>query len=494
MLALPFFASAAASSSIQYLSPGTNVNPGSTVTFFVANTGFVNPTISLLDSFPNSTIGGGNINSSGNFSWTPGPSDLGIHTITANVHDNYGNSSSASQQIVVGQAPSVLIQEIKPGNVVNYNEPVTFSTFITGFNYPTYVLSDRFVGALNTISTINNTNIDANGNFRWIPSGGDIGTHYITLTVSDIYGHNAKAEINFIVNSNTTIVLQSSMQTSTINPGQNVSFEAYVTGINYPTFSVKDDFVGSTVKSTNINNSGSFLWIPTASDVGTHNFTITATDRNGHSATAVRTITVQNTGISITGLSPSPYISLGQSVSFNVPVTGFTTPYFNISDSFNGSSILTGMINQAGFFNWTPVAKDVGTHNIKIEVIDNLGHKANTNVVINVYPDTVSAQKAQLADLQKAVDVQSKVVQTAPTKATDIGGYKYTFKTYLTLGSTGTAVTELQKRLTAEKVYTGPITGKFGAQTLAGVKKLQAKYKISQLGVVGPATRALLNK
>ncbi|MFA5184734.1 MAG: peptidoglycan-binding domain-containing protein [Patescibacteria group bacterium] len=71
---------------------------------------------------------------------------------------------------------------------------------------------------------------------------------------------------------------------------------------------------------------------------------------------------------------------------------------------------------------------------------------------------------------------------------------KYTFTRYLTIGSKGADVTALQTRLTWEKVYTGPITGYYGAQTTAGVKAYQKKYKIDQLGVVGPATRASLNK
>jgi N-acetylmuramoyl-L-alanine amidase len=58
---------------------------------------------------------------------------------------------------------------------------------------------------------------------------------------------------------------------------------------------------------------------------------------------------------------------------------------------------------------------------------------------------------------------------------------------------TGNAVTELQKRLTNEGVYSGPITGYFGPLTSAGVKAYQQKYGISQVGTVGPLTRAKLN-
>lgn len=68
------------------------------------------------------------------------------------------------------------------------------------------------------------------------------------------------------------------------------------------------------------------------------------------------------------------------------------------------------------------------------------------------------------------------------------------FTQYLYVGSTGEEVTALQKYLTENSFYSGPITGKFGGLTQEAVKKYQAKHNLSQLGVVGPATRALLNK
>ena len=63
----------------------------------------------------------------------------------------------------------------------------------------------------------------------------------------------------------------------------------------------------------------------------------------------------------------------------------------------------------------------------------------------------------------------------------------------LSIGSSGDEVTNLQLRLTDEGVYSGPITGYFGALTRAGVRAFQAKFGLPQAGVVGPLTRATLN-
>lgn len=58
----------------------------------------------------------------------------------------------------------------------------------------------------------------------------------------------------------------------------------------------------------------------------------------------------------------------------------------------------------------------------------------------------------------------------------------------------GDDIVELQKRLTAEGIYGGPITGFFGPLTREAVKKYQAKNKLIQDGIVGPNTLSFLNK
>jgi N-acetylmuramoyl-L-alanine amidase len=53
---------------------------------------------------------------------------------------------------------------------------------------------------------------------------------------------------------------------------------------------------------------------------------------------------------------------------------------------------------------------------------------------------------------------------------------------------------ELQKRLATEGLYTGPVTGYFGPLTETAVKAYQTKNGLDPAGIVGPKTRAVLNK
>lgn len=70
----------------------------------------------------------------------------------------------------------------------------------------------------------------------------------------------------------------------------------------------------------------------------------------------------------------------------------------------------------------------------------------------------------------------------------------FVFTSILQRGMRGMAVQELQKRLTKEGFYTGPVTGYFGPLTEAALKTYQSAQGISPVGILGPITRASLNK
>jgi peptidoglycan hydrolase-like protein with peptidoglycan-binding domain len=70
---------------------------------------------------------------------------------------------------------------------------------------------------------------------------------------------------------------------------------------------------------------------------------------------------------------------------------------------------------------------------------------------------------------------------------------KYDFTEFLTIGSQNAQVTDLQKQLTADGFYSGPITGYFGTLTEVAVGKFQAAHGLAAKGYVGPGTRTALN-
>ncbi len=97
--------------------------------------------------------------------------------------------------------------------------------------------------------------------------------------------------------------------------------------------------------------------------------------------------------------------------------------------------------------------------------------------------------------ISPAVPVTSVTSVTPATHPEQVlGATVFSFTRGLKLGFRNNDVKELQQRLALEGVYTGPVTGYYGKLTRAGVKALQAKYKLTQDGVFGPKTREALNK
>ena len=83
---------------------------------------------------------------------------------------------------------------------------------------------------------------------------------------------------------------------------------------------------------------------------------------------------------------------------------------------------------------------------------------------------------------------------TVPVSSPVSSSVTSAFTQYLTVGSSNSQVSALQSLLKKLGLYSGPVTGNFGPLTEAAVKKYQQSRGLDQVGVVGPGTRAALNK
>jgi peptidoglycan hydrolase-like protein with peptidoglycan-binding domain len=70
----------------------------------------------------------------------------------------------------------------------------------------------------------------------------------------------------------------------------------------------------------------------------------------------------------------------------------------------------------------------------------------------------------------------------------------YLFAWSLGVGDRGEGVLQLQERLKALGVYTGPLTGYYGPLTQAAVELYQSRNQVATTGFVGPLTRSALNE
>jgi hypothetical protein len=121
------------------------------------------------------------------------------------------------------------------------------------------------------------------------------------------------------------------------------------------------------------------------------------------------------------------------------------------------------------------------------ETISATGEPTTTTVSTATTPTSSLAAEIQSLETQLAA-LQSQVSGGTTTAST-----QFDFTEFLSVGSEDAQVTALQEQLTKDGLYTGPITGYFGALTEAAVSQFQAAHGIEVKGYVGPATRAALN-
>ncbi len=219
--------------------------------------------------------------------------------------------------------------------------------------------------------------------------------------------------------------------------------------------------VGSYYISSNSNPSVASAAIngstATVTAIGTGNSNIVVCQSNGQCVTLYVTVNAATTGSSSSSIIFNQVLSVGQGV--NLLISGGSGAYYLSS---NSGTIFTANIT-------------------------------NNNVLMLVGVSAGMASINVCSSDGGCVPVYVTVVNSTSTASSAVSTV-YKFYNPLNIGSKGTDVTELQKRLTAEGVYSGPVTGYYGSLTQTAVKKYQVKYGLSQLGNVGPATRAMLNQ
>jgi Putative peptidoglycan binding domain len=383
---------------------------------------------------------------------------------------------------------SASIVGLYPNATIPIGTTVSFIVEPSGFTNPSYWVVDSFPGGVTT------TNINAAGDLSWTPNIDDVGTHNITVTVSDSAGNSAAVSQQIVVNGAPTISLQSLTPGSSVVVGTPVSFTVVPSGfINQYYYSAADSFSHSSLQYSAVNSTTNvFSWTPVAQDVGNHTITITAKDNFGYLATTSQQITVLGVPtVSIESLLPGSSVGVGQPLSFIATSTGLTNPTYTVEESLTGASTSTVAIDpSSGVASWTPTYNDIGVHQVAVNATDSTGVSATTTVAITVTSQPQGSTVYSVAP----VSTPSVTTTTSVSTAAPAISPAYVFKRYLTVGSVGSDVTALQDTLTAQGSYSGPITGYFGQLTMRGVEVFQKIHGIEVVGAVGPLTRKVLNQ
>lgn len=256
---------------------------------------------------------------------------------------------------------------------------VSFIVTGTGFSTrPTYYLTDSFPGGATTV------NIDIGGNFAWTPNKDDIGTHTLTIALSDTDGTSASASQTITVIPAATISLGTPSPSAAVAMGTPISMQTTVAGFFSPTYSISDSLSGSSIANARISSAGVFSWTPLAQDVGENTITVTAQDSYGTKATNTVDITVlPPAAVSVTKLAPGSSVHASSTLTFTAAAVGFVKPTFTVIDDTTGTTP-DGLTNDGAAISWTPVDTAVGTHKLRITASDDGGRSAQTTLTISV--------------------------------------------------------------------------------------------------------------
>ena len=398
------------------------------------------------------------------------------------------------------EAASLSIISLSPGSTVTAKDGLSFKISPSGFEALSYQLTDSFPG-----SSVSQSNIAGAGNFYWVPSASDVGSHVLTITASNSSGDTAYITQSITVAPAASLSISSLSPGAAIMPGTRLSFTVSASGLTNPSYSVGDSFGGSSVANVVIGASGNFSWTPDLGQSGDHVITVYARDASGHSASITQTVRVGiGPSLTIALLSPGASVALGTTTTFTVIPTNYAPTAYSVSDNFTGSSVSNSNITTSGLFSWFPQGSDAGVHVLTIKgTVGAFGDSTTTTQTITVVGAGGATQSTLAATSSAASGTSLSVLQAqlaallAQTKAqsntTSTASVAPAFTSNLHSGMQSDDVSRLQTLLLQQGFFSGTPSGYYGPQTTTAVKKFQKAHGLDQLGTVGPGTRAALN-
>ena len=464
---------------------------------------------SLIFSFDGTVPSGAAITDDGNFTWTPTESQDGDHTITVQVTDG-SLTDSETLTVTVNEVNVAPVLNIIGDQTVNELVELTFTATASDTD-----VVDRLVNTL--IFSFDGTfpsgaAITDDGNFTWIPTESQVGSHDITVQVTDGSLTDSETLTVTVRDVNVAPVLNT-IDDQTVNELVELTFTATASDDDSLIFS----FDGTVPSGAAITDDGNFTWTPTESQDGDHTITVQVTDG---SLTDSETLTVTVNEVNV---APVLNIIGDQTVNELVELTFTATASdTDVVDnavntlifSFDGTVPSGAAITDDGNFTWIPTESQVGSHDITVQVTDGsltdsetltvTVRDVNVAPVLNTIDDQTVNELVELTFTATASDDDSLIFSfdgTVPSGAaiTDDGNFTWTPTESqdgdhtITVQVTDGSLTDSETlTVTVNEVNVAPVLNIIGDQTVNELVELTFTATASDTDVVDNAVNTLI--
>jgi len=311
---------------------------------------------------------------SGLITWPTTSADAGVYEVTLQAEDPYGATSTQSYDlIVVEQVPVIVTSPIEQAVVDQQYAYDVHSYDPNPDDVLSYSLTESPEGMVINVQS---------GLIEWLPNAGQLGSHPVTIRVTDLSGFYSEQTFQLAV-----------LEEAANTPPEFTSEPPSVANVGelyrYTPQAVDGDGDAITISLLDVPygmqmfDGETITWVPTSQQVTKHTIVIDANDGRGG-------VTTQEFSIDVRGVNANqaPQIT---SVAGQVIEIGTQYEYIVIATDNNGDSLSyqllsapEGMqINAAGKVTWLPT--EAGFYSVKIRVEDGRGGYAEQSYDIAVY-------------------------------------------------------------------------------------------------------------
>ena len=358
-----------------------NINPGQTVQgtvpvqIAVTGTSGTNNRFTVLVDGVQQTVIASNATTV-TWNWDTTTVSNGSRTITANVQDATGNTGSGFVYVQVQNASSLQVFITQPSDGATVSGTAVWTTmWVNGAaaGTKTYTLS---IGA-QTLSTGTDTS-SGPVTLPWNSTQVSNGTQALKATVRD--SNSAVGSITISVNVQNAGTLGASFS----SPAQGATVSGAVTVGMVASGGTAPYTYTLTIDGTQVASGGSasYSWNTLSYSNASHTLGLTVRDNKGATASATRTVTVQNGGTALTaGFSaPADGATVNGSVSVGMTASGGTAPY-TYTLTVDGGQVASSASNT---YTWNTTTVADGNHTLGLTVRDSTGATATASRTVTV--------------------------------------------------------------------------------------------------------------